>query len=600
MRGSSVIAGLRPLLRQHRGAVVLLLVLGSLSALAEGLGISLFIPLLDAFGPEPRVAATGGDRFRRILGSLFEGLPRDQLLGAILATMLGLIIMKNGLAFLAHVVFARLDASVSHGLRAEVHAGILARDPRWVEKHQTGDLLHLLEGQTWQVAAALQTLISILIRIVTIAVFTTALLLISWRLTLLVGAALLIISTAVRLMTRAVDQASVEAQSAWKDLYQRMLEVLRGLPTIHAFSREAYEHGRFASASSRTANLHRRIQTLSALVGPASEIMIALVLVTVLWLAIREPGSLAGVVTFIFILYRLQPHVQQLDRSRVELRAGGAPVEAVRTFLEAAAGKRSGTGGRPWPGLRAGLCFRNVSFSYEPGCTPALHALQALDFTIPARRTTAIVGPSGAGKSTLVKLLLRFYEPTSGSIEADGIPLGELGIDAWRDHLAVVSQDAHLFHDSILENIRYGRLDASDADVRESARRAHAIQFIDELPEGLATEVGDQGVRLSGGQRQRVALARALVRTPDLLILDEATNALDGISQDLVQEALDELGGQCTILVIAHRLVTIERADQILVLESGQLRECGDYASLVAADGLFARLRALEESRFGH
>ncbi|HEY9749326.1 MAG TPA: ATP-binding cassette domain-containing protein, partial [Allocoleopsis sp.] len=249
------------------------------------------------------------------------------------------------------------------------------------------------------------------------------------------------------------------------------------------------------------------------------------------------------------------------------------------------------SGKTPFTGLRQAIAFRAVDFRYGAG---EKTALQNISICIPKGKTTAIVGPSGAGKSTLISLICRFYDPTSGEIEIDGHPLPQLNLADWRDRIAVVSQSVHIFSATVYENIAYGRPAATEAEVIAAAKQANAHEFITQLPQGYQTQVGDQGVRLSGGQRQRLALARAMIRNPEILILDEATNALDSISEHLIQEAIHRLSQRCTLIVIAHRLSTIEQADQIIVIEEGQVTEQGTMAELLKRDRLFAQLYRLQ------
>jgi subfamily B ATP-binding cassette protein MsbA len=214
--------------------------------------------------------------------------------------------------------------------------------------------------------------------------------------------------------------------------------------------------------------------------------------------------------------------------------------------------------------------------------------------SINSGETTALVGPSGAGKSSLISLVCRFYDPSSGRLLIDGIPLQELDLAWWRSQIAVVSQDVHLFNASVAENIVYGKLDATRAELLEAARKAHALEFIEDLPDGFETVLGDWGLLLSGGQRQRVALARAFVRDPQILILDEATNSLDLISETVVQDALEEFGRGRTVVIIAHRISTVEHADKVIVLDSGRVVESGSVTQLLAKGGLFSRFYALQ------
>jgi subfamily B ATP-binding cassette protein MsbA len=249
------------------------------------------------------------------------------------------------------------------------------------------------------------------------------------------------------------------------------------------------------------------------------------------------------------------------------------------------------SGSRPVAPLRRGIRFEDVSFCYTAS---GLAALDGVTIEIPAGRTTALVGPSGAGKSTLIHLVERFHDPTAGSIFADDVPLPELDLAAWRGALALAGQDMHLFNATVRENIGCGRLGATDAEIEAAARNANAHDFIVKLPRGYDSPTGDYGVRLSGGERQRISLARAFLRDPTLLILDEATNALDSLSEQGVQEAIERLCRDRTVIVIAHRIATVQNADHVIVLDAGRVAQQGTPAALLREGGLFARLRALQ------
>ena len=241
--------------------------------------------------------------------------------------------------------------------------------------------------------------------------------------------------------------------------------------------------------------------------------------------------------------------------------------------------------------MQQAISLEAVSFRYN---SQDPDALRDISLRIPKGKTTAIVGSSGAGKSTLINLICRFYEVSAGEIYADGCPLREFDLVSWRSCLAIVSQDLHIFSTTIRENIAYGRFDATEAEIITAAEQANAHEFIVQLPQGYDTKVGDRGVRLSGGQRQRIALARAIIRNPEILILDEATNALDTISEHLIQEALNNLTQNRTTIAIAHRLSTIENADRIIVLDKGKVIEQGNLQQLLQLDGIFARLYRLQ------
>jgi subfamily B ATP-binding cassette protein MsbA len=269
-------------------------------------------------------------------------------------------------------------------------------------------------------------------------------------------------------------------------------------------------------------------------------------------------------------------------------------VEDVTALLDPSDKPYSSTGSVAVCGLESEITIDSVRFAYRPEEGPVL---QDVSIRIPRGSTTAIVGPSGAGKSTLVNLLFRLYDVPSGEIRVDGVPLPELDLASWRERIAFAGQDSHLFSGTVRENIAYGRLEASREEIVAAAELANADGFIRELPLGYDTRIGDRGLRLSGGQRQRIVLARAFVRNPEILVLDEATNALDSASEHRIRLALRKLGARQTVVLVAHRISSIEYADQIIVLEEGRVTERGTYDELLRHDGTFARLSRLQRRR---
>jgi ATP-binding cassette, subfamily B, bacterial MsbA len=289
----------------------------------------------------------------------------------------------------------------------------------------------------------------------------------------------------------------------------------------------------------------------------------------------------ASLLAFLFVLFRSTPLLRQLNSASGQLSSFQGSLGHVKELLRTDDKVYLQNGDRVFEQLRQGIEFRAVNFDYEPG-EPLL---RQINLTIERGQMTALVGASGAGKSTLVDLIPRFYDPTTGTILIDGVDLRSFDINSVRRQLAVVSQDTFIFNDSVRNNIAYALEDVDDRAIWQAARLANALEFIQELPQGFDTQLGDRGVRLSGGQRQRIAIARALLRNPDILILDEATSALDSVTERLIQSSLETLSAGRTVIVIAHRLSTIVRADKVIVLEQGQIVEQGGYQELLDRRG---------------
>lgn len=584
------VGALLPLLRLYPWSIPALIVLGIFASLAEGVGIGLFIPLLQSLAHTGPPAQTGNGLVDTLSG-LFSGTPPEQRLLVISACILAAIGLKAALTYGHGALFHWLDARISHRLRSGIFEQLLTVSHRFLEHSASGKLFNALANETWRASEALSVLVSLVITTCTITVYALLLLLISWKLSLIAALAMLAISLVVRLITRQVKQLGQRGTEANAVLAERMLEGFGGMSVIRAFGRETHEQARFDRASRRVSRLFMKMALLGATVGPVYEVLAATLLIAVLLIMLQNPANLPSLLVFIFVLYRLQPRIQAFDGARIRLNTLAAPVEEVLSLLDPTDKPYVRSGDVRFDGLTQHVDFEGVHFRYGDEDAPAL---RDVSIRIPAGKTTALVGPSGSGKSTLIKLLLRFYDPTDGAIYVDGRPLRDLDLASWRRCIAWVSQDVYLFNTSIRDNIAYGRLEASEEEIVSAAKLADADGFIRRLPQGYDTQVGDRGVRLSGGQKQRIAFARAILRDPDVLILDEATNALDSISENLIQEALAKFSQNRTVIVIAHRLSTVAQADHIVVLENGRVREQGSFERLIERGGLFARLYDLQ------
>ena len=499
------------------------------------------------------------------------------------------MVLKNVLSYSYSLLFQLVNSSIGHRLRCGILRQLLSVRQSYLDNHDSGKLLNVLATETWRVSSACTVLASVIISVCMTVIFSILLVMISWKLTLITGCLVLVISLIVRQLTQQGKRISMRVTAANGELTQRMIETLDGMKLIRAYGRESYEQHRFDLASRAVSQAFLKLDRISGLVHPLSEILtVALLLGILLTTAMLAPGQTAVSVAFLLLLYRLQPRIKQIDVDRVALDSFSGSVEEVRSLLDETDKPYMRSGTRMPASIEKEIIFDSVSLSYDSSKGAALKQVTC---SINIGETTAIVGPSGAGKSSLINLICRFYDPSAGRLLIDGVALPELDLAWWRNQIAVVSQEVYLFNASVTENITYGKLDATREELVEAARKAHALEFIEELPEGFETVLGDRGFRLSGGQRQRLALARAFIRDPQILILDEATNSLDLISEEVVQDALEQFGRNRTVLVIAHRVSTIEHADKIIVLDSGKVVESGTVTQLLAADGLFSRLK---------
>jgi ATP-binding cassette, subfamily B, bacterial MsbA len=584
-----VVKRLWSLLDHPRWTLPGIVLLGVLASFAEGIGISLFIPLLQGLGGASP-AANSSNSLMDLLGSLFDGVPFQRRFLLISACLFGCLALKVGLSYSNTLLFRWLEADIGCKIRSRIFKQLQTVDCQFLERSQAGRLLNALSVETWRTGEALATLVSSVVILCALSVYVTLLLLISWKLTLVVAVSALAISLMARSVVRRSKSLGEQVTRTNDALFRRMVEGIQGSKVIRAFGKEDYEQQRFDRVSKQVGSLIMRLQYLAGAVPSLYELLIGALLVGILYMGVHHPESIPATLIYIFILYRLQPRIVALESARIHLSSLEAAVEEVASLLDTHDKPYISSGRQPCEKFSHGIRFERVSFRYH-----GAHkwALQNLTLFIPAGKTTAIVGASGAGKTTLIHLVLRLYEASQGNIYVDGQPLPSLALDQWRRQIGLVGQDAHAFDASVRENIAYGAECPTDEQIIAAARAADAHNFILELPRGYSTRIGDRGVRLSGGQKQRLALARALVRNPSILILDEATNALDGISEAAVRASLYQLHKCRTTIVIAHRLSTIKQADQIIVLKDGMLQELGSFSQLIRRGSLFSNLFAV-------
>ena len=387
---------------------------------------------------------------------------------------------------------------------------------------------------------------------------------------------------------------SREAQRTMGDITHVLGESIDAHKVVKVYGGEKYENQRFHAANARMRGYNMRQTVAAAATVPITQLFAAIALAVVVGIALMQSASnqtsVGGFVSFITAMLMLLAPLKHLADVNAPLQRGLAAAESVFSLLDEH--EEEDRGSRSLARAQGALSLRDVSFAYPNTEKPAL---THVTLEIAAGETVALVGSSGGGKTTLANLIPRFYSPQAGAILLDGVNLEDLTLASLRENLAMVSQDVVLFNDTVAANIAYGtRQDASREQIVGAARAAHAMDFISEMPQGLDTLIGENGVRLSGGQRQRLAIARALLKDAPVLILDEATSALDSESERAVQAALDVLMKNRTTLVIAHRLSTIEGADRIVVLDHGRVMETGSHAELLAKNGIYANLYRIQ------
>ena len=493
-----------------------------------------------------------------------------------------------------------LGERVTADIREAVYRHVVEQSPEFYETTRTGEVLSRLTTDTTLIQSVVGTSISLALRNTLLFVGGLAMLFVtSVKLTSIILGLLVLVVVPIVLFGRRVRTLSRDSQDRIADASAMAGEILNAMPTVQAFTHEQIEARRFgATVEGAFRTAMRRIRARSLLT------MVAIVLVFgaivfVLWLGAHAvlAGTMTGGDLGQFILYAsiVSGAIGALSEVMGEAQRAAGATERLLELLAVRSPIRNPSQPKPLPVRHAGgaaLRLLEVGFNYPS--RPESPALSHLNLDIRPGETVAIVGPSGAGKTTLFQLLLRFYDPQSGAVLLDGVDIRDLDLHILRGAIGIVPQDTVIFSSSAMENIRYGRAGATDAEVIAAARLAAAHEFIERLPEGYASFLGERGVRLSGGQRQRIAIARALLKNPPLLLLDEATSDLDAESERLVQRALEAAMVGRTTLIIAHRLATVQRADRIIVMEDGRIVETGTHASLVALGGIYANLAALQ------
>ncbi|WEX75777.1 ABC transporter ATP-binding protein/permease [Sinorhizobium numidicum] len=569
---------LREALGRQLRLIPAVVVLGLASAALEGAGIGLIIPMLGIIAGNGDAGGLGG--ISAIFQQVGSGLDDGERLLAITAAVLVLITLKNVLAFANTVLTTFIYGKASHSVRSALSDQLLRIGYPFFMQQNPGRLLNIISNESWRASDAIQTVLAAIVNASAAVILLAFLLLLSWQMTLFVALGLILVQVAHAALSATLKGPSRSVTSFNSELAARMLHLVHAGRLIRVFGQEGREKAAFDAASDSVRRAGFVLQTRQGVLPPLTEVLHSALFLAVVVSAWFIGVSFPVIVAFVVLLYRLQPHMRALQMSWSQLQGWSGSLEEVRWLLDSSDKPKPPAGSEPVDGLRQRIEFDRVTFKY-PGSGSRAVVLRSASFEIRSGCSTALIGRSGAGKTTIVNLLCRFVEPDEGRILIDGVPLDQIDPAQWRRQIAVASQDLELVDGTIVENITYGQT-ATIAEVERAAKLAEAHSFVEKLSQGYQTVVGYRGASLSAGQRQRIALARALVRDPEILILDEATNAVDGLSESAIIETLRMRAGRRTTIVISHHRSTISFCDDVVVLGSGRVKSQAPLAEVAS------------------
>ncbi len=502
-----------------------------------------------------------------------------------------IVLVKVTFVYLREYLMNSTSQKFLMRIRQDIFDHIILLPMRFFDSERTGNIVARITNDVMQLENSMTSMVQFTQNLIYTVVYVTAMFLTNWKLTLMALFVFPFAGVIIKFFGDRIRKVSREISVNIADITSFLQEKILNIKIVKGFTREEFERKNFARKSRQNYDYGIKIVRLVALLKPFNEVFstvgMALMVLFCSWQISTGSMTIGTFITFIGLLTMAYKPIKALGDSNVIFQKAMASAARIYELLdEPTEYDAHEARKKPVSSIRGDVEFEHVTFSYNG----TSNALEDVSFFIPAGKTVALVGPSGAGKTTIINLIPRFYTVTRGRVLIDGIDVRDFPLSNLRSFISIVPQETVLFSTTIMENIRYGRLDASDEEVMEAARLANAHEFIVRMEHGYHTQVGEQGAQLSGGQRQRIAIARAILRNPRILLLDEATSALDTESEILVQKALEELMRDRTSFVIAHRLSTILNADEILVIDRGRLVERGTHQELLHRNGLYAQL----------
>lgn len=592
-------------LKDKKGNIALYVLFNLLSIIFSVISLAMLAPFLQLlFGKEKLLdvkpalefsAQSVLDNLKFIISEFITTRGEIYALGFICVVIVFSILFKNLFLYLSYRVLAPMRNHVMTRLRADLYGKILELPIGYFTEQRKGDLISRMSNDTneveWSVMATLEALIR---EPMTILIYLTMLVLLSPTLSLFLLVLLPVTGFLIGRLSRSLKKQSATAQQQSGTLMSILDETLGGLRVIKAFNAEKLLRGKFTATNTYLNNLRNKMMFRKDLASPMSEFLGVLVLVCVLWfggkLALGNALGADSFITYIILFTQIINPAKGLSTAFYNAQRGSAAIHRIEEVLKANVAVKEVSNPKQLNAFQKQIEFRNVTFKYED-----VTILDNVNLTVEKGKTIALVGSSGAGKSTLADLVPRFHDVSAGELLIDGINIKEFSLLSLRDQMGIVTQEPILFNDTIANNIALGNPVATIDEIEQAARIANAHDFIMQKDDNYQTNIGDRGGKLSGGERQRVTIARAVLKNPPILILDEATSSLDTESERLVQDAINKMMANRTSIVIAHRLSTIRHADEIIVLQKGQIVERGTHDSLLAKGGYYKRLVDMQE-----